>query len=273
MADYAIGRPLRDLEPVRRMADDHFDVLGVPVSVTTLDDATRTIESWAEDDKGRYVCIRDVHGVMRARDDSTLQMIHHQADMVAPDGMPLVLLGKLRGKPVSRTCGPDLMEAVCARSPVSGLKHYFYGGEDGVAETLKARFEWRFPGIQIVGAESPPMLPADPTEDKDLVERIVASGADVVWVGLSTPKQERWMRAHRDKLPVTLIGVGAAYDFHTGRVQRAPVWMQRYALEWLHRLMSEPRRLWRRYLVLAPKFVLLCLADMLRPGTHSETRP
>jgi N-acetylglucosaminyldiphosphoundecaprenol N-acetyl-beta-D-mannosaminyltransferase len=266
VADFAIDRSASDISRLERPTEDRFDVLGIPVSVTSIKDASNRILTWSNDARGRYICVRDVHGIMRARDDARLKRIHEEADLVTPDGMPLVMLGRLHGKPVSRTCGPDLMEHVCAHSAKTGLKHYFYGGDEGVGETLKARFEERFPGIQIVGTESPPFRPATPEEDEATIKKIIESGADVVWVGLSTPKQEHWMRAHRDRLPATLIGVGAAYDFHSGRVQRAPVWMQRHALEWLHRLVSEPRRLWRRYLVMAPQFAVLALAEYLHLG-------
>lgn len=243
--------------------DERFDVLGIPVSVTTLDDATARIERWADDNRGRMICIRDVHGVMRAQDDPELMALHQSADMVTPDGMPLVLLGKLKGLKIERTCGPDLMEQVCARSPASGLKHYFYGGQEGIALALAEHMEHRFPGLRIAGHECPPFRPLTQEEDDAVVDRINASGADIVWVGLSTPKQEMWMRDHRARLGATLIGVGAAFDFHTGRVERAPEWMQRHTLEWLHRLLCEPRRLWRRYLLMAPKFVILSAMQML----------
>lgn len=232
-----------------------YDVLGVPISATNLGDASERIENWARDDVGRFVCIRDVASLMTIIDDPALAPIHAEASMITPDGMPLVVVGKLRGVAVERTCGPDLIDRVCARSPQSGIKHYFYGGKDGVAETLANSFAAKYPGLQVAGWETPPFRPLTAEESEALVERIQASGADVVWVGLSSPKQEVWMRDHYKRLPQTLIGVGAAFDFHSGAVQRAPVWMQKSGIEWIHRLMSEPGRLWKRYLVLAPKFV------------------
>jgi N-acetylglucosaminyldiphosphoundecaprenol N-acetyl-beta-D-mannosaminyltransferase len=204
-----------------------------------------------------------------------MMRLHYKASMITPDGMPLVLLGKLLGKPIERTCGADLIESVCAQSAKHGLKHYLYGGVEGVAEELKKRFEKKYPGLEIVGVETPPFRALTKEEDDVSIKRIIDSGADVVWVGLSTPKQEWWMRAHVEKLPATLIGIGAAFDFHTGRVKRAPKWMQDYTLEWLHRLLSEPKRLWRRYLLTAPKFLTLVLRDILRghytaPKTRSD---
>ncbi len=275
MADFAYESGFRPGTQASASTDPHgdrrFAILGIPVSATSLEEANGRIESWADDDQGRMVCIRDVHGVMRAQDDPELFALHQEADMITPDGMPLVILGKLRGEAVSRTCGPDLMEQVCARSPSSGLKHYFYGGKEGVAADLKAKFEARYPGIEIVGAECPPFRALTDAEDAALIDRINASGADIVWVGLSTPKQEFWMRDHRPKLSATLIGVGAAYDFHTGAIQRAPKWMQDFALEWLHRFMSEPKRLWRRYLILAPKFIMLTGYEMMTRSAGSST--
>jgi N-acetylglucosaminyldiphosphoundecaprenol N-acetyl-beta-D-mannosaminyltransferase len=232
-----------------------YDVLGVPISVTTLAAASKAIQDWAQDDSGRLVFVRDVHGVMQAQDNPELMRLHHDAAMVTPDGMPLVWLGQLAGLPVARTCGPDLMECVLRESRSSGLRHYFYGGKPGVAEALKDAFERRFPGVRIVGTGMPPFRPLTGDEIRQAADAFNASGADVVWIGLSTPKQELLMRDLAPHVRSTLVGVGAAFDFHTGAVRRAPGWMQRAGLEWSWRLASEPRRLWRRYLVMAPAFV------------------
>ncbi|WP_181409973.1 WecB/TagA/CpsF family glycosyltransferase [Martelella alba] len=241
-----------------------YDVLGVPISALTLDSACSTIETWGSDKVGRFVCVRDVASLMAIISDPDLSGVHDDAAMITPDGMPLVMLGKLKGFKVERTCGPDLMDHVIARSLKSGLRHYFYGGKEGVPETLAKVFEQKYPRIRVVGVESPPFRPLTKEEDDDAVQRILASGADVVWVGISSPKQEIWMRDHYKRLTQTLIGVGAAFDFHSGAVTRAPRWMQRCSLEWLHRLISEPKRLWRRYLILAPKFVFLIIFDSIR---------
>jgi N-acetylglucosaminyldiphosphoundecaprenol N-acetyl-beta-D-mannosaminyltransferase len=204
---------------------------------------------------GRYVFIRDVHGIMQAQDDPKLLALHHQAAMVTPDGMPLVWLGQRAGLEVSRTCGPDLMERVLADSPRTGLTHFFYGGKPGVAEQLKATFESKYAGLRVVGVGTPPFRPLNEAEMNDTVSMLNGSGADVVWIGLSTPKQEHLMDALVSRIHATLVGVGAAFDFHTGAVKRAPQWMRGAGLEWSWRLASEPRRLWRRYLVMAPRFV------------------
>jgi N-acetylglucosaminyldiphosphoundecaprenol N-acetyl-beta-D-mannosaminyltransferase len=232
-----------------------YDVLGVPVSATTLETASAAIAGWADDETGRCVFIRDVHGIMQAQDDAELMRYHHEAAMVTPDGMPLVWLGRRAGLKVSRTCGPDLMDRVLSQSPANGLKHFFYGGKPGVAERLRSTFQRRYPGLQVVGVGTPPFRPLTDAELSEVAAELTRSGADVVWIGLSTPKQEALMQALVTKVGVTLIGVGAAFDFHIGAVSRAPRWMQKSGLEWSWRLCSEPRRLWRRYLVMAPRFV------------------
>ena len=248
-----------------RAGDERYLVLGVPVSVTTLEDAKRTICGWAADDRGRYICIRDVHGVVRAYDDPALASVHRAADMVAPDGMPLVWLGRLAGKRVGRTCGPDLFELVIADGRAVGLKHYFYGGAPEVAERLRDRFTSRFPGVSVVGVEQPPFRPLTLDELQAVATRINVSRADVVWVGLSTPRQEFLIAQLAGMTRATVIGVGAAFDFHSGAVKRAPRWTHQLGLESLYRLANEPRRLWRRYLLIAPRFLWLLM-------TSRETR-
>lgn len=232
-----------------------FDVLGVPVTVTNPVHAAQTIESWASDEIGRFVCIRDVASLMTIIDDPAINGLHDEAAMITPDGMPIAMVGKSRGLPVERTCGPDLFDLVCCRSVESGLSHYFYGGQEGVAATLADEMIRRYPGLRVLGHECPPFRPLTDEEDVQVMERIRQSGADIVWIGISSPKQDVWMRDHYRGMSQTLIGVGAAFDFHTGAVRRAPLWMQKWMLEWAYRLLSEPRRLWRRYLILAPKFL------------------
>lgn len=234
-----------------------YRVLGIPISATSPADTLRAIQTWAGDRQGRFICLREVASLMACRENPDLMNLHFDADLVLPDGMPLVWIGKWRGFDVQRTCGPDLFDLVCRTSAGTGLKHYFYGGKEGVAEQLARNCRSRYPGIRIAGFECPPFRPLTPEEDAAAVARIKASGADIVWVGVSSPKQDKWMRDHVAQLPQTLIGVGAAFDFHTGAVRRAPVWMQSCGLECLFRLCCEPRRLWRRYLILAPKFLLL----------------
>lgn len=249
---------------------ERVDVLGVGISVVDMPLALDTMERWIAERRANYVCLRDVHGIMACRDDPVLLEIHRAAGLVAPDGMPLVWLGRLKGyRRMRRVCGPDLMPALCARSLTRGYRHFLYGGAPGVAERLAGALGARFPGLRIVGVLSPPFRPLSEEEDARVVREINESGADIVWVGLGSPKQEHWMAAHLGRLSApVMLGVGAAFDFHAGTVRRAPLWMQRGGLEWLHRLAAEPRRLWRRYLVVAPKFLILIGLHLLgvRPG-------
>ncbi|MFS0738646.1 WecB/TagA/CpsF family glycosyltransferase [Sphingomonas sp. 1P06PA] len=229
----------------------------MPVSLVNPVLAVETVLGWAVRGSAQFICVRDVHGVMLAQDDDGLMDIHRQAGMVLPDGMPLVGLARWRGHShVARTCGPDFVDALCAGGIATGLRHYFFGGKPGVAEAMAAALADRHPGLVVAGTSTPPFRTLSMEEDGAATQQIIDAKPDIVWIGLSTPKQEYWMRDHVDRIPgATLIGVGAAFDFHTGAVSRAPRWMQRSGLEWLHRLVSEPRRLWRRYLVLAPRFV------------------
>jgi N-acetylglucosaminyldiphosphoundecaprenol N-acetyl-beta-D-mannosaminyltransferase len=243
-------------------------ILNVPVSIIDMDGAVATVMCWAKDDTPNYVCVRDVHGLMQAQSDKELLSIHEEAGLVTPDGMPLVWIGRLRHEDsISRVCGSDLVEATCRASVGSGIRHYFYGGNVGVAEDLASILRKRYPGLEIAGTFTPPFEPVSSAEDERIVQTISASAPHIVWVGLSTPKQEYWMRDHVGRIPgATLIGVGAAFDFLTDRIRRAPIWMQSAGLEWLHRLCSEPRRLWRRYLILAPKFLARAFMEQVRLG-------
>jgi N-acetylglucosaminyldiphosphoundecaprenol N-acetyl-beta-D-mannosaminyltransferase len=237
------------------------NILGVGVSALNMAMALEIIEGWIERREPHYVCVTGVHGVMESQRDGELRRIHNRAGLVTPDGMPLVWLSRLQGfHHVERVYGPDLMLALCERSAAKGYRHFFYGGAEGVPEQLASVLQKRFPGLQVAGTFSPPFRPLTPDEDDRIVQMINAAAPDIVWVGLSTPKQERWMAGHRERLTApVLIGVGAAFDFLTGRKPQAPRWMQRAGLEWLFRLLTEPRRLWRRYLINNPRFVLLVL--------------
>ncbi|MEE4453953.1 WecB/TagA/CpsF family glycosyltransferase [Novosphingobium resinovorum] len=238
-------------------------VLDVPVSTVNMPVAVATILDWIANRNAQYICVRDVHGVMRAQDDPALMAIHDGAGLITPDGMPLVWTLHARGyKTADRVCGADLVAALCEGGLATGARHYFYGGKPGVAERMAAELLRRFPGMKIVGMGTPPFRALTPEEDLQATEEISAAQPDIVWVGLSTPKQEYWMRDHVGRIPgATLVGIGAAFDFYAGDVKRAPEWMHKSGLEWLHRLVSEPRRLWRRYLVMAPKFVFKVLTQ------------
>ncbi len=233
------------------------DVLGVGISAIDMDMAVAEVTRWVECGERRYVCVTGVHGVMESQRDPELRRIHNAAGLTTPDGMPMVWAGHRAGAHwMSRVYGPDLMLAVLARAAERGWGSYLYGGNEGVPELLAERLVARIPGVRIVGTCSPPFRALTVEEDEAVVEAINASGAELVWVGLSTPKQERWMAAHVGRLrAAALLGVGAAFDFHAGLVPQAPPWMQQRGLEWAYRLAKEPRRLWRRYLRNNPAFV------------------
>ena len=238
------------------------DVLGVGVSCLTLDSAVEEVSGWIDRGERRYVCVTGVHGVMECQRDLQLLRIHNRSGLTTPDGMPMVWSARWAGRrEVGRVYGPDLMLAVLSRAVERGWSSFFYGGGPGTAELLVARLTTRFPGLRVAGVATPPFRPLTEQEDADVVRLINDSGADLVWVGLSTPKQERWMAEHVGRLRAgALFGVGAAFDLHAGTLPQAPLWMQRHGLEWAYRLSREPRRLWRRYLRNNPAFVLRILA-------------
>jgi N-acetylglucosaminyldiphosphoundecaprenol N-acetyl-beta-D-mannosaminyltransferase len=241
------------------------NVLGVGISAVDMPAALAEIVGWIDRREAHYVCLRDVHGVVLCQDDDELRRIHGEAGLVTPDGMPLVWLSRLAGhRNVRRVYGPDLMLALCATGIDKGLRHFLYGSTPGTLDRLESRLVERLPGLRIAGKLSPPFREPTAEEETAMVEKMRAARADVVWVGLSTPKQERWMHAHVGRVgaPV-LIGVGAAFDFHAGVKLQAPRWIQRSGFEWLFRLVTEPRRLGRRYLVTVPRFLLLVVAQRI----------
>ena len=241
------------------------NVLGVHVSAVNLDTAAARIDRWVQTREPNFVCITGVHGVMESQDDPELKAIHNRAGMVTPDGMPMVWANRLAGhRHVRRVYGPDLMLKVCRDGVSRGYRHFFYGGGEGVAELLKRKLTERFPGMSVVGTFCPPFRKMTDDEDRTLVEMINATRPDIVWVGLSTPKQERWMSAHlgRVSAPV-MVGVGAAFDFHAGLKRQAPAVLQKVGMEWFFRLCTEPRRLWKRYLKNNPRFVWRFLMQSL----------
>jgi N-acetylglucosaminyldiphosphoundecaprenol N-acetyl-beta-D-mannosaminyltransferase len=245
--------PVEALPP----ALQRVNVLGVGVNPVSRAQAVAVIEDWIAAKDRQYVCVSGIHGVMESQRDEDLRAIHNAAGLVVPDGMPLVWLSRLQGfHQVERVYGPDLLLSCCGRSLATGHRHFFYGGGPGVPERLIERLRGRFPGLIVAGGYSPPFRALTPAEDTEVVNRINDAQPDIVWVGLSTPKQERWMAAHRERLTAPVfVGVGAAFDFHAGLKRQAPRWMQRSGLEWMFRLLTEPRRLWRRYLRNNPLFV------------------
>jgi N-acetylglucosaminyldiphosphoundecaprenol N-acetyl-beta-D-mannosaminyltransferase len=244
------------------------NVLGVGVSPINMGIALEEIGRAIADRQKGYVCVTGVHGVSEAQSDPEFRQILNRAFLCTPDGMPLVWVGRWQGqKQMDRVYGPDLMLAVMALSEKAGWRHFLYGGASGTARLLQTKLLERFPKLQIVGLWEPPFRPLNQTEQLQLQAELQAARPDIMWIGLSTPKQERFMAKNLDQLEVTLmVGVGAAFDFHAGRVRQAPKWMQRSGLEWLFRLGCEPRRLWKRYFKNNPLFVarLFCQWTGLR---------
>lgn len=243
---------------------DRIDVLGVGVSAIDMAAAVAEITRWIEQREQHYVCVTGVHGVMESQDDPALRDIHNASGLTTPDGMPMVWAGRRAGAGhMSRVYGPDLMLELLEMAAQRGWSSYFYGAADGVPEVLAGRMSARFPGLKVAGTYSPPFRAMTAAEDAEIVAQINAAQPDIVWVGLSTPKQERWMAAHVGQLSApVMIGVGAAFDIHAGLLPQAPPWLQQRGLEWAYRLVKEPRRLWRRYLRNNPRFVW---AIMRRP--------
>jgi N-acetylglucosaminyldiphosphoundecaprenol N-acetyl-beta-D-mannosaminyltransferase len=275
VSSHAARRLTGPAEPAR--AIPRVDVLGVGISAITMEQALAEITRWIETREQHYVCVTGVHGVMESQRDPELRRIHNRSGLTTPDGIPMVWAGRHAGAThMERVCGPDLMLAVCSLAAERGWPSYFYGSAEGVAKRLAVRLTARFPGLRVAGWISPPFRSLTPDEDRLVVQKINSDQPDLVWVGLSTPKQERWMAAHVGRLraPV-LLGVGAAFDLHAGLMRQAPPWMQRSGLEWLYRLYREPRRLWRRYLRNNPAFVLAILRRrplLVMDGEISERR-
>lgn len=247
-------------------------VLSAPIDVLTWEHALARISRWAAQRESRYVCICNAHAVVTAGQDAAFGRVVKEADMATPDGAPVAwMLRKLGYADQQRINGPDLMWKYCEQAAKKGESIYLYGSRPETLEILQRRLAVAFPGLRIAGAHSPPFRPATAAEDEADVARINASGAGTVWVSLGCPKQEQWMAAHRGRVNAVMVGVGAAFDYHAGTVSRAPVWMQNAGLEWLHRLVSEPRRLWKRYLVTNTLFVLGATKQLVFGNARSDT--
>lgn len=234
-------------------------VLGTGVHVMNYSSAATHVAKWVFEHArpARYVLQANVNSLVSALEDGHYRKATLNATLSLPDGMPVVWLLRLKGHAIrERVYGPDLMLLLCAEAAKLGWRCFLYGGAPGVPEQLKRVLEARFPGINIVGTYSPPFRPLTPEEDAQICRMINAAKPDILWVGLGSPKQDMWMYEHRDKLDVSVMhGVGAAFDFLTGRVKQAPRWMMNMGLEWFWRLMIEPRRLWKRYTITNAKFL------------------
>ncbi len=256
-------------EPAASPVRIREDVLGSPIDVLSWNEAIERIFEWAFEGEGRTVCICNVHSVVTARQlPGHANAIKH-ADLVTPDGAPIAWILRRKGhRGQPRISGPDLMWTCCGVAAKLGTAMMLYGGTSSTIRRLDQRLRAEFPGINIVGAVSPPFRDLSPDEDAAIVDQINRSGARIVWVGLGCPKQEAWMQAHRHLINAVMVGVGAAFDFHAGVARRAPLWMQRSGLEWLHRLLQDPRRLASRYFVGNCIFIMGVLPDLLLPRAH-----
>jgi N-acetylglucosaminyldiphosphoundecaprenol N-acetyl-beta-D-mannosaminyltransferase len=243
---------------------NRVNVLGVGISALNLQTALAEVAGAISSRRKGYICVTGVHGVMEAQSNEEFRTILNGAFLCTPDGMPMVWVGKANGqREMTRVYGPDLMLDICKWSETNPCRHFFFGGAPGVADLLAEKLKTRFPKMQIVGTFTPPFRALNPAEENELREKIRAVQPDIVWVGLSTPKQEKFMAEYLPKLDTTLmVGVGAAFDFLSGRVKQAPRWMQRSGLEWFYRLCSEPRRLAGRYLKNNPVFVAKIAAQL-----------
>jgi N-acetylglucosaminyldiphosphoundecaprenol N-acetyl-beta-D-mannosaminyltransferase len=245
--------PMRDTKFIQKYAD----VLGVKVSAIDLGIAVDMADRWIAARNRGYICVTGVHGVMEAQKDAHFMSILNHAFINTPDGMPMSWVGHLQGlSQMDRVFGPDIMAAMCQLSVQRGYRHFLYGGDVGVAELLKETLQRRFPGLLVVGTYTPPFRNLSAAEENDVLTQVRAAKPHILWVGLGTPKQERFMAHYIDRLEVPLlVGVGAAFDYHTGRIRDCPRWVKRAGLQWLHRLLQDPRRLWKRYLRNNPAFV------------------
>ena len=270
----AVNNSMNSAEGVSQ-PNDRVNVLGVGISPVNLDIAEDLIFNAIDSCQQGYVGVTGVHGVSEAQIDSRFKDILNNTLINTPDGMPMVWYARLYGfEKVSRVYGPDLMLNICARSVDRKVKHFFYGGGEGVADLLKEKLEKKFPGIEIVGTYTPPFRPLTNDEEIEVRNLINNSGAHCVWVGLSTPKQEKFMSGFLNRFganesgdsslkgPKVFFGVGAAFDFHAGLIPQAPNWMQQSGLEWLYRLYKEPKRLWKRYLKNNPLFLFRALLQI-----------
>lgn len=250
-------------------------LLSVKVHCADYREAVRQVADWIERDAhvARFIVQTNVNSIVNARDDPYYHQVLEHADLSVPDGMPLVWLLRLKGHPIKdRVYGPDLMLMLCEEAAKRGWRCFLYGGAPGVPELLKDVLQTQFPGLNIVGTYSPPFRPLTPEEDEEICRLINATKPDILWIGLGSPKQDIWMYEHRDKLDVSVMhGVGAAFDFLTGRVKQAPRWMMQMGLEWFFRLLQEPQRLWRRYTITNLKFITYLLVDLLL-GRFFRTR-
>jgi N-acetylglucosaminyldiphosphoundecaprenol N-acetyl-beta-D-mannosaminyltransferase len=254
------------------MSRKRIKIIGTFIDALDWQTALGTLSAWASAHESRYVCICNVHSVVTVQHDADFCRTVNAADLATPDGAPVAwMLSHLGFFYQQRINGPDLMWKYCEQAASRGESIFLYGNKRTTLEVLQKRLLEAFPGLRIAGAYSPPFRALTDEEDDAVTAMINASGAGTVWVSLGCPKQEKWMAAHRGHINAVMIGVGAAFDYHAGTISRAPAWMQNAGLEWFYRLCSEPRRLWKRYLVTNTLFVLLALRQLLSRGVNQQS--
>ncbi len=242
-----------------------INVIGAPIDQITWDDAVQRLCLWGEKHESRVVCICNVHSVVTAKQDIEFNKVLNSADMATPDGAPVAwMIQKISGQSQERINGPDLMLKYCEHAEKIGQSIYLYGGKESTLEILVKVLKVKYPNLKIAGYFSPPFRDLTPEEKEKIIQDINNSGAHTLWVGLGCPKQEKWMHEHKGKINAVMVGVGAAFDYHAGVINRAPKWMQNSGLEWFHRLCSEPKRLWKRYLITNILFIYFSLKQLLK---------
>jgi N-acetylglucosaminyldiphosphoundecaprenol N-acetyl-beta-D-mannosaminyltransferase len=239
-------------------------ILGGRTDVTTYEKSIEQILAWARTSESRYVCFGTVHMIMEAYVSPGFRQILNDADLVNPDGMPLVWVQRRMGTgKAQRVTGPDITLMLCEKAATEGMPVGFYGGSQETNDSVVANMRQRHPGLNVSYAYSPPFRPLTPEEDEAVTKALIKSGTRLLFIGLGCPKQEQWMREHRGRIPCVMLGVGAMFDFHAGTVKRAPLWLQDRGLEWLYRLLMEPKRLWKRYLTTNLRFIALVTLQLL----------
>ena len=240
----------------------HCEILKTNINVTNMSDTIKYIAGHLDDLRGKYICVSNVHTTVMSYENEEYRKIQNGAAMALPDGAPLSSYSRRKGyKQAQRVTGPDLMLELFAISKEKGYRHYFYGATEETLQSMKEVLERDYPGIQIAGMYAPPFRALTPHEDAQIVAKINEARPDFIWIGLGAPKQEEWMYQHMGQLQGVLIGVGAGFDYLAGYIKRAPRWMQRMSLEWLYRLLQDPKRLWRRYFTSNVKFICLTRMD------------
>lgn len=241
---------------------EYCDIFGTKINVLDMDKTKKYIYDNIDELRGEYICVSNVHTTIMAHDDEAYRRVQNEAALRLPDGKPLSVVSRKRGhKDAGRVTGPDLMRVLFEEASQNGLRMYFYGSTDEILKELRQKLDEQYKGINIAGMYSPPFRRLTDEEDRDIINMINDTKPDIVWIGLGAPKQEIWMNEHKGRLDGVMIGVGAGFDYFAGRIKRAPQWMQKAGLEWLYRLMQEPKRLFKRYFVTNSKFIYLLFKE------------